>query len=214
MLTSHEDEELELPFNGLTSSPHGVGDVPRCPLSRVARLGQPTSPFRLALVPHPSITPCIDACSMHLRCAPPEIPAPFGALASPSPNHRSSLTPLPIVPAVVEATRDIVSMSSALPPQYLFVSKHLSRLAVVVFAALPPYYISSFSLHTCIDLTTMARCVRALFIPVFWTHVVIAPRASSRPIPHLTHIKRLCFAARVVLMTRQHGGTTTFARLI
>jgi len=122
-------------------------------------------------------------------------------------------SPPPIAPAVVEATRDIVSTSSALSPRYLFVSKHLPRLASLSSRCRCLCCTTSllhflFSLHTRIDptttaFTTGAPCPRIVHSRFFWTHVVVPPRASSRPIPcpcsSLTHIKRLCFAARVIL---------------
>ena len=130
--------------------------------------------------PHPRPTSPLPGHLFHLRsslrplCPPPHTSCILRQLESPSnsltlspassasrhhrvtPMGQTSLPPPPIAPAVVEVTRDIVSTSSALSPRYLFVSKHLSRLAVIVCAALPPCCISSFSLHTRIDPTTTA----------------------------------------------------------
>jgi hypothetical protein len=148
-----------------------------------------------------------------LRCAPPETHAPLGALVS-YPYHRFIPHCPPIAPAVVEATRDIVSMSSALSPRYLFVTKYLSRLAslssrcrcLCCIGSLLHFLSSLFLyIHALIrPHSPLARRIRALFIPFFldprrrYRHA-LHHDPSPAPVPFLTHIKILRFAAGVVL---------------
>jgi hypothetical protein len=133
-----------------------------------------------------SITPCIDACSMR-----PAMRAPRAHTVSHL-YHRFIPHP-PIAPAVVEATRDIVSMSSAPSPRYLFVTKYLYRLAslssrcrcLCCIGSL--LHFLSLSLHTRIDpttpFTTGAPYPCIVHSPFFGPTSSLPPRASSRPIP-------------------------------
>jgi hypothetical protein len=121
-----------------------------------------------------------------LRCVPPR------AHTVSHPYHRFIPHP-PIAPAVVEATRDIVSMSSAPSPRYLFVTKYLYRLAslssrcrcLCCIGSL--LHFLSLSLHTRIDpttpFTTGAPYPCIVHSPFFGPTSSLPPRASSRPIP-------------------------------
>ena len=154
-------------------------------------------------VPQPPRSP---HASLHAQCvcavSPPRLVLLLAHLSPPSLYHRSSPIP-PIVPVVVEATRDIVSMSSALSPRYLFVTKYLYRLAslssrcrrLCCIGSL--HFLSSlFSLHTRIDPTTSfptgAPCPCIVHSGFFWTHVVVtATRFITTHPPPLSPSSRI-----------------------